>query len=253
MSKLIYKEKVGDRRVIHLGKIKFSYKVKSIPFFDCSQPSALYEKALNLSEISQKDFSKYSDKDLYYYLFENVFYDKEVITKIQKNYVQFLPQNSDKHFFDVGCGRGEFLEILRENGIKAKGIEINSVEKDLLASRGFDVTLADAVTYLKNTTEIFSGISAIEVVEHLTFDYLYEFIHLAYEHIEDGGVILLETLNPYNIENLKNFYTDLTHVKPVVPESLQFMCEKTGFKNIKVCKSCPYKGCYVNYAIVGQK
>lgn len=226
---------------------------KTKPFSKVKNLEPLYERAILKSEIPQKRFSEFPEKDLYYYLFENCFYDKDIITKIQSGYIQFIPQNSQKCFLDIGCGRGEFLEILQKNGIKVKGIEINTLEYKLLKDKNFDVELKDAVTFLKNTDEKFSGISAIEVVEHLSFDYLYEFIHLAYKHIEEGGIILLETLNCRNIKNLQNFYSDLTHVKPIVMESLQFLCEKAGFKNLKVCYSAPAKHGYINYAIIGTK
>ncbi len=223
------------------------------PFYKIETLNSLYENALSKSEVSESEFDKFFEKDLYYYLFENAFYNKEIITRIQKSYVQFVPKNTDKYFLDAGCGRGEFLELLRDNGIKAKGVEINSVECKILKDKGFDVELNDIVNYLNNTEEVFSGISAIEVVEHLSFQYLYDFIHLAYEHIEQGGIILLETLNCKNVSNLKNFYTDLTHVKPVTMESLQFLCEKAGFKKLQVCKSFPHKHGYINYAIIGEK
>lgn len=229
------------------------YNLCRKPFTKIKTLKPLFTKSILMSEIPEYMFSLFQEKDLYYYLFENVFYNPEIITKIQSGYIQFIPQNSQKCFLDIGCGRGEFLEILQKNGIKVKGIEINSLEYKLLKDKNFDVELNDAVTYLKNTDEIFSGISAIEVVEHLSFDYLYEFIHLAYEHIEEGGIILLETLNCRNIKNLQNFYSDLTHVKPIVMESLQFLCEKAGFKNLKVCYSAPSKHGYINYAIIGTK
>ncbi len=223
------------------------------PFSKIKSLEPILVKSVLKSEISENVFSQFPEKDLYYYLFENYFYNRETITKIQRGYIQFVPKNSENSFLDVGCGRGEFLELLRDNNVKAKGIEINSLEYKLLKDKNFDVELADAVTFLKNTNEKFSGISAIEVVEHLTFDYLYEFIHLAFSHIESGGVILLETLNCRNIKNLKNFYTDLSHVKPITMEALQFLCEKAGFKNMRVCWSLPNKHGYVNYALIGEK
>lgn len=253
MVKLFCKIKDGNKRIIHFAGIKFSYKVKEVPYFNIEVPPLLYPKAVALSEINDEDFQDFNERDLYYYLFENVFYDKDVITKIQENYVEYIPKKSDKNFLDVGCGRGEFLEILNKNGIKAKGIEINSLEYKLLRKKNFDVELCDVVTYLKNTTEVFSGISAIQVVEHLSFDYLYEFIHLAYDNIENGGIIFIETLNSYNLNNLRYFYTDLTHVKPIVPATLQFICEKAGFRNIRIIHSCPDKYGYINYAILGEK
>lgn len=222
-------------------------------FFVEQNVAPLLPQVLGKSGISESDMQKYNPKDLYYYLFENVFYHPEVLFEIQKNYLKYIPQNSEHHFLDVGCGRGEFLDMLTKCGIKAKGIEINALEVDLLQKKGFDVVKDDVVSYLKNSDEIFSGISATQVVEHLEFEYLYEFVHLAYERIANGGVLLLETLNPRLLNNLKSFYNDLTHVKPVPYASLIFLCEFAGFKNIKICHSLPAEDCYVNYALICYK
>ena len=235
--------------------MKFTYKNKDQQkeFFTIHESENLLKKAVKNSKNSNIILSKKNDKDIYYYLFENIFYNKENITKIQKEYIQFIPKKSENYFLDIGCGRGEFLEILKENNIKAKGIEINGYEVQLLKESGYNVEKYDGLTYLQNTSEKFSGISAIQVVEHLTFEYLYDFIHSAYEKIENGGTLILETLNPANIENLKYFNTDLTHIRPIPDLSLQFLCEKAGFKNIRICKSLPNKGGYVNYAIIAEK
>ena len=147
----------------------------------------------------------------------------------------------------------EFLEILKENNIKVKGVEINSFEVNILNNKGFDVINTDGISYLMESSENFCGISAIQVVEHMSFDYLYKFVHIAYERLIEGGILILETLDPQNIENLKYFYTDLTHIRPIPNLSLQFLCEKAGFKNIKLCKSLPNKGGYVNYALIAEK
>lgn len=255
MSKLIYKEKKGEKRIIYIGGLKFTYKSKKKypEFFTVTEAVPLLERAFKNVDVYDAKLLDADEKDIYYYLFENIFYDKENITKIQREYLQFVPKNSNNFFLDAGCGRGEFLEILKENNIKAKGIEINSLEVKLLANKGYDIEKSDVLCYLRNSSESFSGISAIQVVEHLTFDYLYEFLHLAYEKIENGGVIILETLNPQNVEYLKYFHTDLTHIRPIPDLSLQFLCEKAGFKNIKICRNLPNKGGYVNYAIVGEK
>lgn len=258
--KYIYKEKIANKRIFHIGKIKITYK-KSLfeKFFKLK--SFIKEKSLTpvlpsailASEIKKSEFKNYSKRDLYYYLFENIFYNKETIIKIQSNYIKYVPKNSDKKFLDIGCGRGEFLSLLKENNICAKGIEINKLEADLLTHKGFDVINIEAIKFLKNTADIFSGISLIEVVEHLSFDDIFELISLAYNKIEFGGKIIIETLNPQNISNLKFFYLDLTHIRPVNFQTLQFMCEFVGFKNCKLVYSVPNKKGYVNYTLICEK
>ncbi len=258
--KVIYKEKIGDKRILHIGNFKFVYKkfnlnklFKLKPFVKEKKLNSLLDLAVSRSEVNKSEFSNYSKKDLYYYLFENIFYDKQVITKIQKNYIKFVSKHSSNYFLDIGCGRGEFLSLLKSENIKSKGLEINSLECKLLNQKGFDVINEDAVTYLQNSNEVYSGISLIQVVEHLTFDYLFELIFLAYKKIETNGILLIETLSPLNIHNLKYFHTDLTHIRPVPFQSMQFLCEFVGFKNCKIVYSLPDKNGYINYALVAEK
>ncbi len=252
--KLIYKEKKGNKRTIHLCGIKFTYNKKrsKAEFFKIYETIPLLEKSLKNAQTQDTTLLQSREKDVYYYLFENIFYDKSIINRIQKEYVKFIPDSS-KCFLDIGCGRGEFLEILKENNIKVKGVEVNSFEVNILNNKGFDVINTDGISYLMESSENFCGISAIQVVEHMSFDYLYKFVHIAYERLIEGGILILETLDPQNIENLKYFYTDLTHIRPIPNLSLQFLCEKAGFKNIKLCKSLPNKGGYVNYALIAEK
>ena len=76
---------------------------------------------------------------------------------------------------------------------------------------------------------------------------------MAYDKIVCGGKIIIETLNPQNISNLKFFYLDLTHIRPVNFQTLQFMSEFVGFKNCKLVYSVPNKKEYVNYALICEK
>ena len=260
VRKYIYKEKQGNKRILHIGCFKFSYKKLSIkslfkfkPFVKEKEVKEILPLAIKRSEISEKEFKNYPRKDLYYYLFENVFYDKDVITKIQRNYLKYVPVSSVNNFLAIGCGRGAFLNLIQSQNIKAEGIEINKLECELLIKKGFNVKNIDALEYLKTTDKSFSGISMIEVVEHLSFDYLFELLAVAYKKIELGGVIIIETLNPMNIQNLKYFYTDLTHLRPVPLQSIQFLCEFAGFKISKIIYSAPNKKGYVNYAIIAEK
>ncbi len=234
-----------------MGLIK-NLNRKFKPFIRTEKPQCLMDKAVKLSQIKEEDFKNYDKMDLFYYLFENIFYDTEVVTKIQKNYIKFLPKNSKNAFLDIGCGRGEFLGLLKQNNIKAKGIDINRLEADLL-SKDYDVECCGAITFLKKTDEIYSGISAIQVVEHLDFNELFELIELSYQKIEKNGVLILETLNPSNNMCAKMFYNDFTHVHPVPKSSLQFLCEFVGFKNIKLCESLHNGHGYVNYALICEK
>ena len=202
---------------------------------------------------------------MYYLLFENVFYNHEVVKEKQRIYLPYIKElkNSENlKWLDIGCGRGEFLNILKENNIKACGVEINTLEYELLKKEGFEVYNKDAVSFLKNTQEKFIGISALQVIEHLDIDYLKQFIKLSFEQIEKNGLIILETINPYNSLAFGGFYMDETHKKPLPPYMIAFILQYYGFKDVKILFQNPLpeeirrkdmRFNYYDYAVIGYK
>jgi len=212
---------------------------KNIPFF--------YEEKADF-KITQKDE---------YLALEEIFYPEVLVKEKQKIYLRYVKNR--KKWLDVGCGRGEFLSILKNAGIDAVGIDINkaSVKKCEKIAKAYE---KDVNAYLKETKEKFDGISALQVVEHLNYEYLKEFLSLAYEKLKEGGVIILETPNPKNIEVLKNFYIDPTHKKPIPPELLAFLVKFAGFEDVKIVYSQPtnpnspnLEENYNDYAVIGIK
>jgi len=208
---------------------------------------------------------KFDKDDLYYLLFENVFYDHYAVKEKQKIYLPYIEKIQDNKNFDwldIGCGRGEFLEILKNSNSSVKGVEINTIEYASLVNKGFTVYNTDAITFLKETDEIFKGISALQVIEHLSYEYLQEMLKLAYEKIIPNGIIILETINPRNELGLANFYMDETHKRPLPAEMIAFLLEWIGFRNIKVVYSAllpenyrnsEIKNNYHDYAVIGYK
>jgi 2-polyprenyl-3-methyl-5-hydroxy-6-metoxy-1,4-benzoquinol methylase len=180
-----------------------------------------------------QDTKKSCDFD--YFLFEQKFRSPEKnIKNYQKYYLGYFSEKDN--VLDIGCGRGEFLELLRENGIKAKGIDI---ENDFVAyciDKGLDVEKADAVIFLdKLEDNVLSGVFMSHVVEHLDFDYLNCLIGLSYKKIKPNGYIILETPNPTTLAIFTNaFYVDPTHNKPVHPETLKFLLNEAGFTDIEM-------------------
>ena len=232
---------------------------------------------IDLKEILVKDVPSYLERkplkvneDEAYLLLENTFRGTEVdITKRQKKYLPYVVdafKNSrrDKYFLDVGCGRGEFLRLLKNSGIPAKGIEINTAICEKLKSEGLDVELIDANEFLDRLEDAsLIGISAIQVPEHFAMDYLKRFLKLASQKIIEGGIIILESINPKCSFALANFYIDPTHIKPLPPELLSFLLERYGFIDLKIFYSSPchqafrVKDCpehnYMDYALIGRK
>ena len=136
---------------------------------------------------------------------------------------------------DVGCGRGEFLALLAEAGVEAKGIDIDPDMAAFCRGQGLDVEEGDALTYLEGLDEAsLGGIFAAQFVEHLEPRPLTRFIALAAARLRPGGVMVLETINPLSLFALRNYYADLTHAQPLIPDTLSLLVKEAGFNRAEV-------------------
>jgi SAM-dependent methyltransferase len=157
----------------------------------------------------------------------------------QRDYLQYFQGRSD--VLDVGCGRGEFLQLLRENGVSARGLDLNPEMVEVCKARGLDVTNADAVSYLRATADAsLGGLIAVQVIEHLKPAYLAEMLSLAYDKLQPGSRLVLETINPACwVAFFESFIRDLTHEKPIHPETLQYLLQATGFSTVEIVYRAP--------------
>ena len=180
-----------------------------------------------------------------YVAFEDRFRgSRELIKERQSQYIGFIQkayeESKGDYLLDIGCGRGELLELLAGSGIPSKGIDLSAESVRICTEHGMNAKQADALQFLggvKNDSLI--GVTAIQVVEHLMTDYLAELIKLAYQKTKPGGVIILETVNPFSIFSLRNFFIDLTHNKPIPQDTLKFLVEASGFVDTSVHFSSP--------------
>jgi 2-polyprenyl-3-methyl-5-hydroxy-6-metoxy-1,4-benzoquinol methylase len=142
---------------------------------------------------------------------------------------------------DVGCGRGEFLEMMRELGVSAKGIDLSDESVALCRHKGLDAEKADLFVYLENLPESsLDGIFCSQVVEHIEPARLPDMIRLAASRLQRGGVIAIETPNPECLAIFAtHFYLDPTHQRPVPHPLLAFYLEEFGVGNIEVKKLSP--------------
>jgi SAM-dependent methyltransferase len=174
--------------------------------------------------------------DAYKYLaFEDRFRgSREDIRARLESYLPFFEGASD--VLDVGCGRGEFLELLGRAGVTARGIDQNHEMVETCRESGLDVTEADAVSYLSSVPdESLGGLFAAQVVEHLQPGYLLAFLELAFHKLRPGSRIVLETLNPSCwVAFFESYIRDITHVWPLHPETLQFLVVASGFTSADV-------------------
>ena len=136
---------------------------------------------------------------------------------------------------DVGCGRGEFLSLLGEAGIEARGIDLDPDMVAFCRSEGLDVEEGDAIVYLDGLEEgSLGGIFAAQFVEHLQPGPLTAFLGLAASRLRPGGVLLLETINPLSLFALRNYFADLTHAQPLIPETLSLLVKQAGFGDVEI-------------------
>jgi len=207
---------------------------------------AAYTKKLvkNMSEDSTKiDTEKESKinikmegnpyQSIDYFDFEDHFRgSREHIKEVQKEYLKYFVDK--KNVVDLGCGRGEFLELLKENNIPAKGVDSYNEFVQYCLLNEMDVIQEDAIEYLRRHKNI-DGIFAGQLIEHLTTDEIITLCNLAFEALSDKGVIVLETPNPTSLAIYTHaFYIDPSHTKPVHPLTMQYYLEKAGFSKIEI-------------------
>lgn len=133
---------------------------------------------------------------------------------------------------EIGCGRGEFLETLRERGCRVQGVDLSPEMVEESRKRGLPVAVGEALETLAGTEAgSLGGIAMIQVIEHMSPAAWRRFLELAHRALGPGGALLVETINPGSFYGLAQaFYKDLTHVWPVHPETLEFVCKSLGFE-----------------------
>jgi SAM-dependent methyltransferase len=154
---------------------------------------------------------------------------EEMVRERQRAYLPLLEGRSA--VLDVGCGRGEFLELMREAGLDAEGIDIDPAMVDRCRKKGLDhVHVADAVEYLERKGDRSVGvIFAAQVIEHLSYAELLRLLRGARDTLAGGGLLIVETVNPHSPQGLKHFWIDPTHRHPLFPETIVALCGLVGY------------------------
>jgi len=139
---------------------------------------------------------------------------------------------------DAGCGRGEWLHLLRDEGIVAVGVDTNPIMVARCREQGLHVLHGDAVSYLRSLAPGSVGaITAFQLIEHLDLIDLVAFLDAAYESLVPGGMILCETPNPENLlVSTYYFHFDPTHRRPIPPPVARFLLESRGFACVQVVR-----------------
>jgi SAM-dependent methyltransferase len=191
-------------------------------------------RAESLSASASFDAQKYVG-------FEDLFRgSQEEIRSRLADYVPDFEGASD--VLDVGCGRGEFLDLLKEHGISAKGLDINHEMVELCRARGLDAVEADALAYLDSLPDgSLGGIFAAQVIEHLRPDYLLRFLDAAHRKLKPGARIALETINPACwFAFFQSYIRDITHERALHPDTMRYLVVASGFRDVELRYRVPY-------------
>jgi SAM-dependent methyltransferase len=184
--------------------------------------------------------------------FEDLFRgSREFIRQRQAIYLQFFKGRRD--VVDLGCGRGEFLDLLRDEGIEAVGVDLNPRLVDDCRCRGLRAEVADAFVYLKSIPDVsLDAVFSAQFIEHVKPSQLPELLALACAKLRPDGLFIAETVNPESYQALKTFHVDLTHQRPIYPQVLLHMCQKATYSTARIFY--PLGGGFIqtNYMQVGE-
>ncbi len=171
-----------------------------------------------------------------YVSFEDAFRgEREDIKTRAAHYLETLTtagiENDSGLVLDLGCGRGEWLEVLTDAGYHCRGVDLNNVMLEASLARGFDVVQADALDYLRGLEDnSLAAITSMHLVEHMPHNILIRLLDEAARVLRPGGLLILETPNPENVTvGACYFYLDPTHMNPIPPPLLQWTVRERGF------------------------
>jgi O-antigen chain-terminating methyltransferase len=165
---------------------------------------------------------------------------REAIRERLREYVPIFAGRSD--VLDVGCGRGELLGLFRDAGVSARGLDLNHEMVETCRAGGLDATQGDWLGYLETLPDgSLGGLIAIQVVEHLEPSYLMRALDVAFDKLRPGSPIVLETINPACwFAFFSSYIRDLTHVRPIHPETLEYLLTTSGFSRARIEYRAPY-------------
>ncbi|MBD2599430.1 MULTISPECIES: methyltransferase domain-containing protein [Microcystis] len=187
--------------------------------------------------------------DAFYFAFEERFRgSREEINERLEVYLPRLREAQiapvDSLILDLGCGRGEWLELLRDNGYRSRGIDLNRVVIEQCQSRGLEVVEGDVIAYLQSMPdESVAVITGFHIIEHLPFEILVKLLNEAFRVLRHRGLVIFETPNPANVlVGSCNFYFDPTHRNPLPSLMTQFLVQYCGFAEVEILNLNPSDG-----------
>ena len=158
-----------------------------------------------------------------------------------RDYLPYVKENAP--VIDLACGRGEWLELLAENGVEAQGVDNNSLQAEQCRARGLDVKSEDLFIYLRGFADESAGaITGFHIIEHLSFNALVSLLDEVLRVLRPGGVVIFETPNPENLVVGSNyFYLDPTHRHPLPTELMEFLLKHRGYEQVEILPLHPWE------------
>lgn len=199
-------------------------------------------------EAQLQAFAKEEDHtlDAFYAAFDEQFRgSREEIKQRLRIYLPIIKQrgigSAAMPVLDVGCGRGEWLELLRDEQLQASGVDSNRILVEWCRNRELEVAEEDLLSYLHGLADSSLGaVSGFHIIEHLPIETLVEFLNQTVRVLRPGGAVIFETPNPQNVlVGSCNFYFDPTHRNPLPSQVTKFLLESRGFVGVEVLNLNP--------------
>ena len=223
--------------------IQMEKRIKNIP-------EGVKEDVEKISKDKLQDLSdkiSYDLESLYVFLEDNLRGSRKEIKERLKIYIPIIKKanigKKDSSILDIGCGRGEWLELLKEENLYGRGLDSNKVMVKICKDRGLDVIDSDAINFIKNISDNSLGaVTGFHLIEHYGFDFLIKLLDEILRILKPGGLVILETPNPNNVlVGSCSFYLDPTHNKPIPSSLIKLVLESRGFSKIKIMNINPFK------------
>ena len=228
-----------EQHIAHLKLELQSYKRQSLHQLLDKEP---IEPLVQASPTEQPDIDQSFQQ--FYLAFENRFRGttEQIHVKL-KQYLDYLPTPNDKtnYLLDIGCGRGEWLSMIRQAGYQEIGLDSNPVMIELCNEQGLNVYSTPLHQWLAHAEDnSLTGMTGFHIAEHLPFPYLLSILQEAVRVLKPGGILILETPNPENTSvGSHSFYHDPTHLNPLTPSLMQFVAEYIGLINVQILRLNP--------------
>lgn len=250
-----------------LSEAAIQYDRKELP--DTHINNGILGYVSYLEQIGKSGKTSKPTMDIFYeYVAELFRGDAGLLRRHMEIYIPYIKEavfnTGNKTFVDIGCGKGEFLTQLQENGVSAIGVDMNTESVQIGTSLGRKIVVSDGQTYLeKQPAASLAGVSMFQVAEHMTFEKLFAIGREMGRTVATGGYVLIETINSWCYSRAGNFHIDPSHSVFPSQDGIKLMLEMNGFVDVKVLYYAPIRAraiqgeaiesSYEGFCVIGRK